>query len=161
MENDNGFTRRHFLSLAAKGIIISTFLPSAIQATVTNLSSNLVVSKNTNKFLLDTNLNIRQLKLFTDVYKRHADSPKALREVECLKVQYPLMFCDMENGDLFAGRERKPAIGFMPQSPSGFGYYYEAKMVKALKDDPETTLANKAVVDELIQFWNCAFRMAA
>ena len=153
MENKNGITRRNFINLAAQGVILSAFLPSALQAAIAGSPANLAMSKNINKIIMDSNSTIQQLRLFTDIYKKHSNSTKAIREVECLKVQYPIMFCDIENDDLFAGRERKPAIGFMPQSPSGFGYYFEEKMVIALKDNPSTTAANKAVADELIKFW--------
>ena len=59
MENNNGITRRNFISLTAHGVIISAFLPSALQAAVAGLPTNLDKSKNTNKYMLDSNLNIQ------------------------------------------------------------------------------------------------------
>jgi pyruvate-formate lyase len=43
--------------------------------------------------------------------------------VECLRVQYPIYFCDIEDYDLFAGRDAYPAIGFGAQAHTFFGYY--------------------------------------
>jgi len=148
----NDLSRRKFLNLTAQGVIISAFLPSALQAAMANKPVGATVVKNGNRFLSEPNAYISQMKLFTDTYKRNNNASTALREVECMKVQYPLQFCDIQPEDLFAGRDRKPILSFMPQS-SAFGYYLEESGMKALLDDPKLTPENKKVGNDLVKYW--------
>ncbi len=145
-------TRRNFISLTAKGIIISAVLPSVLAKAAQLGSGSIFPQKNVNKFLLDSNLLIDRLKHFTDTYKKHVSSHIAIKEVECLKVQYPHFFCDIQDVDLFVGRELKPAIGFAPQA-DGFGYYMNDIKIKNLIENGELTEKNKRTAAELLQFW--------
>jgi pyruvate-formate lyase len=149
----NDLSRRKFLNLTAQGVIISAFLPSALQAAIANKPAGAADVKNWNRFQSDPNAYIRQMKLFTDTYKKYANASTAMREVECLRIQYPVLFCDIQEDDLFAGRDRIPILGFMPQSNGGFGYYFEEEQIKALQNDPKTTDDNKNIVSDLIRFW--------
>ena len=153
MEKTNQLSRRNFLTITAKGVIFSTLLPSALQAAISNIQSGLALNGNSNKFHSDPNAYIKQIKLFTDVYKKHANSSTALREVECLRIQYPIYFCDIQDGDLFVGREIKPAIGFMAQSGGGFGYYMDEGNVKNILNDEKLSMQNKQIGAELIKYW--------
>jgi pyruvate-formate lyase len=92
------------------------------------------------------------MKLFTDTYKKNAKASTALREVECMKAQYPLQFCDIQPEDLFAGRDRRPVLSFLPQS-AGFGYYLDGSGMKTLLDDPKLTPENKSTGNELLAYW--------
>jgi pyruvate-formate lyase len=151
MQNKN-LSRRNFITLAGKGIIISALLPSAIAAYGKSPLYPPAGPANFNNFISDPNLYILQLKKFTDTYKKYSTS-NVLREVECLRVQYPLFFCDIQDGDLFAGREQKPAIGFVPQASGSFGYYIEENRVKKLIESPTTTPENRIIASDLIAFW--------
>ncbi|HZK94294.1 MAG TPA: pyruvate formate lyase family protein [Prolixibacteraceae bacterium] len=149
----NDLSRRKFLSLTAQGVIISAFLPSALQAAMSNKPAVVAVMKNWNRFQSDPNAYISQMKLFTDTYKKYSKVSTSAREIECLKIQYPMYFCDIQENDLFAGRERKPLIGFMAQGTASFGYYYDDIALRKFLDDPKISQENKAIVADLISFW--------
>jgi pyruvate-formate lyase len=149
--NSKEISRRNFISLTSKGIIISTMLPSILAHASQSGAGSIFPQKNVNKYLEDPNLMLERLQLFTQVYKKNVNN-LALREVECLRVQYPLFFCDIQESDLFAGREVKPAIGFAPQA-DGFGYYMSHSNMKNLQNDNRLTVKNRKVVAELIEFW--------
>lgn len=51
---------------------------------------------------------------FTKAYRENIDKDKAIREAECIKVQFEGIFKEMQEGDLFAGRYRNTAIGYFP-----------------------------------------------
>ena len=149
----NDLSRRKFLSLTAQGMIVSAFLPTALQAAMNSGNVTSTEVKNVNQFQNDPNACISRMKLFTDTYKKYTNASTALREVECMKVQYPLQFCDIQPEDLFAGRDRKPVLSFLPQS-AGFGYYLEDSGMKSLLDNPILTPENKQIANELVKFWS-------
>lgn len=148
MPINTNLSRRKFLSLAGKGVAVSVFLPSALHAA----SVFAPLQKNVNEFHSDPNAYISQLKLFTDVYKKYSKSSIITREIECLKVQYPLFFCDIQDGDLFAGRRERPPVALLAQG-SGFGFCLEEAGLNKLAKNEATTAGNKKLVQELINFW--------
>jgi hypothetical protein len=91
---------------------------------------------NKNRFSDDPNATIEVLNEFTETYKKYSNGPVGHREVECLRVQYPLGFCDIEKHDLFAGRWHYPAIGFGPQAHTFFGYYLAEHELDKLLNHP-------------------------
>ena len=149
----NDLSRRKFLNLTAQGVIISAFLPSALQAAMANKPGGSADVKIGNRIQSDPDAYISQMKLFTDTYQKHSKASTATREIECLKIQYPMYFCDIEERDLFAGRERKPIIGFMAQGTASFGYYYDDVALKKFLDDPKISQKNKSILADLIAFW--------
>ncbi|MFA9392119.1 MAG: pyruvate formate lyase family protein [Prolixibacteraceae bacterium] len=106
-----------------------------------------------NRFTNDPNATIDQLRLFTETYKKYSLGSKGIREVECLKVQYPLYFCDIQATDLFAGRDRYPAIGFGAQAHTYFGYYMEERLLNDLQNHSELSPENASIIEELKAFW--------
>ena len=149
----NDLSRRRFISITAQGVIVSTLLPSVLKAAIANTRTNGAVGKETNRFLTDPNAYISQLSLFTDTYKKYSKESISMREIECLKVQYPLYFCEIHDGDLYAGRNKQPIIGFMPQSAAAFGYYIQEDRCKEMLDDPNTSTESKNTLSELVKFW--------
>ena len=148
----NDLSRRKFLILTAQGVIVSAFLPSALQAAMNSGKASAAALKNVNRYQNDPNAYISRMKLFTASYKTNVHASTALREVECMKVQYPLQFCDIQPDDLFAGRDQRPVLSFMPQS-NGFGYYLDEPGMKILLDDPKLTPENKKTGKELQIYW--------
>ncbi|MCF8360600.1 MAG: hypothetical protein K9H26_17735 [Prolixibacteraceae bacterium] len=106
-----------------------------------------------NRFTNDPNATIEQLELFTGIYREYSSAPVCIREVECLKVQYPLYFCDIQPDDLFAGRDKYPAIGFGAQAYDYFGYYMEERLLTDLQKHPEICSENLQAIEELKVFW--------
>ena len=114
-----------------------------------------------NKYTCNPNLTVEKLKEFTETYQTYSESEKGMREVACSKVQYPLMFCDIQSNELFVGRVKYPAIGFAPQAYVYFGYYMEERMLDELKQDPTLSASKLQVIEELRAFWkteNDAFK---
>ncbi len=151
MKQKKIISRRRFLILAGQGLLISTFMPFMLQAS--SFSDLGLKHGNTNWFLNEPNAAISQMKLFTDVYQKHSKSPKSLRELECLKVQQPMYWCEIQENDLFAGRELRQPIGFLPQAAFNFGYYCEEDALSELMNDPKTTAANKQLAKDMIAYW--------
>ncbi len=106
-----------------------------------------------NRFTHDPNLTVLLYQKFTDTYRKYANGPVGLREVECLRVQYPIYFCDIKESDLFAGRGRYPAIGFGPQAHTFFGYYMQEQEVDRLLKHKDLELGNIETIEELKAFW--------
>jgi pyruvate-formate lyase len=108
---------------------------------------------NKNRYSDDPDSIVEVLKKFTDSYKKHKNDPVGLREVECLRIQYPLCFCDIEEHDLFAGRWHYSAIGFGPQAHTSFGYFINEQALDNLLNHRNITSDNKTVIEELRRFW--------
>ena len=153
MKTSNDLSRRKFLTLTAQGMIVSALLPSALQAATANGTVSQTSTKNVNRIFSDPNAYIRQMKLFTDTYKKYSKGSTAVREIECLKVQLPMYFCDIQEGDLFVGRERKPMIGFMAQGASSFGYYIDEGQLNNLLADTSLSAENKKILSDLAAYW--------
>lgn len=135
----------------AKAFLFMAFLILSIQAAFANHS--IVSTVNTNRIISDPNAYVKQLKLFTDTYKKYTKSSTSMREIECLKVQFPMYFCDIQDGDLFVGRETQPIIGFMAQSAAAFGYYIQEKRIDEILNDPKITEVNKKLIVDLATYW--------
>ncbi len=153
MKTSNELSRRKFLTLTSQGVIVSALLPSVLQAAMAHRSASLAATNNVNRIFSDSNAYISQMKLFTDSYKKYSKSSTVVREIECLKVQMPMYFCDIQEGDLFVGRERKPMIGFMAQGPNSFGYYIDEGQLTNLLADTNLSAENKKIVSNLSTYW--------
>lgn len=90
---------------------------------------------------------------YTETYKRYANSDKAWREVECLKIIYPTLFRHIEEKDLIAGRLDFLPIGFgCVTSVGGVGHYCVFHKLRAFKETLVTS-EEKSRVDALYDFW--------
>ena len=106
-----------------------------------------------NTFTNDPNATVLLFKKFTDTYRKYSNAPVGFREVECLRVQYPIYFCDIQDKDLFAGRDRYPAIGFGPQAHTFFGYYMQEQELNQLLKHKDLDPGNIGIIEELKAFW--------
>lgn len=139
--------------MTAKGIAVSLFLPSALKAALLNASEfDKPIHLNANRFLTNPNAYVKQLKLFTDTYKKYSNISIGKREIECMRVQIPYFFCDVEKDDLFVGRRVKPAISFLPQG-NGYAYCLEDEKLKNLSENKQLTSENAKIAYELLEFW--------
>ncbi|SEO86648.1 pyruvate formate lyase family protein [Propionispora vibrioides] len=89
---------------------------------------------------------------YTETHRKSANLSKEMREVECLKVLYPTLFREIEDGDLFIGRTDFLPIGFgCVTSVGGVGHYCVfSKLRKFQKELPD---AEKPRVDALYNYW--------
>lgn len=93
------------------------------------------------------------MEAYTEAHRSHADSPRELREIACLRVLYPRLFRKIEEGDLVAGRLDFLPIGFgCVTSVGGVGHYCVFNKLLAFKDQLETE-EQKARVDKLYDYW--------
>jgi len=98
---------------------------------------------------------IEQLEImerYTEVHKLHLCSSKEKREVECLKVLYPVLFRKITDKDLIAGRIDTLPIGFgTVTSLGGVGHYCVFRKLR----DFQANLGDgdKKRVDILYDYW--------
>lgn len=104
---------------------------------------------------MDINSKVRLYAEFTDTYRRWADD-SARRELECMRVQFPLWLEPVSAGDLCAGRgEFNQEIGFTPQALiNKFGYYIDLDKSQRLLGDPGLTPENRTLFAGLIAYWH-------
>ncbi len=94
---------------------------------------------------------------FTETYKTHLGSHKAVREAMCCRQLYPVCLSDIREGDLFAGVNpdhafNSLAVDFVTQKGSGqSGYLMSPKTLAELKErlGPDS----HASIDDMIRFW--------
>lgn len=89
---------------------------------------------------------------FTDVYRNNRDRHIALREVECLRAQFPAILGDIREDDLFAGRIAYPAVGFSPQL-GGLGYYCDEKRIREELKKEGLAPEYRQRVEAMLKFW--------
>jgi pyruvate-formate lyase len=91
-------------------------------------------------------------KLFTDTYIKLLEEPAPLRELACLRVQFPAILEPVPEELLIAGGAKYPPIGFSPKDASDFGYYCrteELDMMIEKEADPE----DKENLKKIRDFW--------
>lgn len=103
---------------------------------------------------MNANRKVELFDRFTQTYKRWSDDT-GRREIECMRIQYPLWMHPIGADDLFAGRgEFDCEIGFTPQALiNKFGYYIDIPKSEKLLADPALTPHNRALFENLIRFW--------
>jgi len=92
---------------------------------------------------------------FTEIYKKHTDGDKSIRELECLKLQIPYVLSPMLETDIVAGFMEHGIVGFSPQYGGVYTYYYNKEKLEQarniVKDEADADFLRK--VDELDLFW--------
>lgn len=89
---------------------------------------------------------------YTGTHRSCATLPKEIREVECLKVLYPVLFRHITDNDLIAGRTDFLPIGFgTVTSVGGVGHYCVFKKLRAFQDQLDEK--DKGRVDALYDYW--------
>lgn len=88
---------------------------------------------------------------FIDTYKRFSPKDLAAREAACLRARVPYILDDLREGEFFAGRYRKLAVGFAPQEEAGMGYFLNRPVYEAVYQQQDAQM--QARLDEAISFW--------
>ena len=89
---------------------------------------------------------------FTETYIKYKNYDKALREAECLRVQFPSVLKDINDQDLFVGRIEYGSVGLSPQF-GGFGYFCdEDKLIEAIEKGDLSSQEREKVLD-ILHFW--------
>lgn len=94
--------------------------------------------------------------MFTEVYQQYQNAPAALREIMCLRAQYPDMLCDITDDDLFAGRVYPNLVGFSPDEwgRTAFGYYHLPAEIQQRLAVAEVDERYRQRVREMVAFWD-------
>lgn len=89
---------------------------------------------------------------YTSTHRSYLSSSRERREVECLKVLYPMMFRHIEDGDMIAGRLDFLPIGFgCVTSLGGVGHYCVFRKLREFQSQlPEE---ERPRVDSLYDYW--------
>lgn len=91
---------------------------------------------------------------FTDLYKKWEHN-KGKREIECMRIQYPLCMENIEDGDLIAGKgEFNQAIGFSPQPKCNkLGYFLNEDKAQEILNHPDIPANYREKFKQLVTFW--------
>lgn len=110
-----------------------------------------------NKSRLDAHEIVALVGKFTETYKQHIHSHKAIREAECLAVQYPASMLGVMDNDLFVGRfDTFPVLFNQQVTPlpnTGLGYTLREDWIKDLKETGDLSSAEKELLDNAIHYW--------
>lgn len=109
--------------------------------------------KGDNVMYFDSKLDLDYALQFTEVYKSQAD--KALRELECLKIQLPYVLMPMDEKDLIVGYMKHGFVGFSPQYGGSYTYYYWDDRVENALNEIRNSVdsAYIAKIEEMREFW--------
>jgi Pyruvate-formate lyase len=89
---------------------------------------------------------------FSEQYRKYQKEHIAIREVMCLKAQFPAVLTGILENDLFAGRIKYGAVGFSPQF-GGFGFFCdEFKILDEIEKGNLSPEQRERVMDMLL-FW--------
>jgi pyruvate-formate lyase len=99
---------------------------------------------------------IVQLEIMENYTRAHQEAshlPKALREVECLKTIYPVLFREIEENDTIIGRLDSLPIGFgCVTSVGGVGHYCVFNKLREFKNNFADEKIKKRI-DALYDYW--------
>lgn len=94
---------------------------------------------------------------FTETYKKHIHSHKAIREAECLAVQYPASMLGVMDNDLFVGRYDTLPVLFCqqvtPLPDTGIAYTIREDWIAHLKRENELTQEQLDKLEIISDFW--------
>lgn len=90
---------------------------------------------------------------FTAVYQRNKKENAAIRELECLKAQYPAVLLPVRDQDLFAGMRQMGIVGFASKSEDGYGYYCHVNDMERYLEEDGHTKESKERVRRLLDYW--------
>jgi pyruvate-formate lyase len=101
-----------------------------------------------------------EMSAFTETYRRFEHAHPALREMECLRVQYPAVLGDIQDDDLFAGRTKGREPGF--HSPIGFrhspsepenGFYCNNAVIEKELQREDLPAEWRGQLRDLLDYW--------
>jgi len=94
---------------------------------------------------------LHQAQHFTHIYQQYQNAPSAVREVACLRAQYPAILQPIGETDLIAGRRESFWIGHSPLS--GAGYCCREGQIRADLAPLAADAPQRRQAQQLIEFW--------
>ena len=92
-------------------------------------------------------------KQFTQTYIDTAGKDIGIRELACSRVQFPYIFQDISDGDLFAGHRRYGPVGFSPEADD-VGYFCNTNMIKSEMRKLSPLSKEYADWEKILAFWH-------
>ncbi len=90
---------------------------------------------------------------YTETHRSTSNMPKEVREIECLKVLYPILFREIQENDLIIGRLDFLPIGFgCVTSLGGVGHYCVFNKLREFQKQFDDEEAKKRI-DDLYNYW--------
>ena len=87
---------------------------------------------------------------FTETYRKWENGPVPVRELECLKVQFPAILQPVRDTDLVAGIAAYGAVGFSPKDDEEFAWYMRPKaMEERIRENPD----QRERLEEARDYW--------
>ncbi len=104
---------------------------------------------------MDANYDFATEIKFTEAYKRYSHEHVAIREIMCLKEQYPAILESIAPGDLFAGRVGYAQVGFTPQDGAGsdYGFYCNEEALITALEKADLAPETRDKIHEMLIFW--------
>ena len=94
------------------------------------------------------------MEAYTETHRAYTDAGTARRELECLKVIYPVTFRHVEDSDLVVGRTDVLPVGFgCVTSVGGVGHYCTFSKLAALRNETDDP-ADLARIDAIEAYWD-------
>ena len=95
----------------------------------------------------------QQAEMLLDFHRAYTSTNDIiLREAACLKAQYKNLACEWQEGDMFAGRIKYPALSFAPQA-EGYIYCYKEAFLNDILKHKDLSERNKKDLSDLMPFW--------
>ena len=95
---------------------------------------------------------------FTETYKKNIHAHKAIREAECLAVQYPASMLGVMDNDLFVGRyDTLPVLFCQQVTPlpnTGIGYSLREDWITHLKEENDLSKEQLNKLDKITEYWH-------
>ena len=92
---------------------------------------------------------------FTKTFQKYANLHPYAREIQCLKCQVPNILLPIEDGDFFAGRVSRPAVGIDPERGelTECAYFAQLDLLDRNLQDNQVPQVTKKDIQYLIDFW--------
>ncbi len=89
---------------------------------------------------------------FTTTHESYKNADVQVKELACLRIQFPFIMGTIQDGDFFAGDINYLPIGLLPQFSSSLGYYYNTKQLEAYYNSiSDDTYIKK--LDAIVAYW--------
>lgn len=91
---------------------------------------------------------------FTEVYQKYQNEHPAIREIMCLREQFPQSLQPILADDIVAGRYKRELIRFTPHACDELGYCFDEQALRNELDRSGTDESRKQIINDMISFWD-------
>lgn len=91
---------------------------------------------------------------FTEVYRKNQNEHPAVREIMCLREQFPQSLQPIEANDLIAGRYKRSLVRFTQHACDELGYCFDEEALRGELNQASTDENLKHTINDMISFWS-------